>query len=393
MIVYWAMILIVAGMYTMYIAEKGFSKEEIGIAVTLSTLASLIGQSLIGYLVDKLRCIKKIMLTMISLGLLASAAFPFATLNWHYYAIFVVWGFCIYGTIPLTDAWCMYALKEHNEQKSFGKIRGFGSLGYGLTGAITGLVLGKLGWRAYPGAIIAIIILALFVISRMDDPRVKHRDDEIKQENKPHEKISLKEAFQEIWKIKPLMGMVVIVFMYTFVVRGIYGYLGILVADFGGGAASLGFTYFFDASPEIITFILTAALLKRFHSKNIIFFAFLLQIIRLSVILIFNNAMAIMLMGVLSGFAYGLLAASYKTYIYELAPARYKASCMSLSESLIGLAGVVSAPVFGFIFAEFGTNGAILSCLVLNIIIAAVLLKDFLSTIKGKVKSEATQQS
>lgn len=36
--------------------------------------------------------------------------------------------------------------------------------------------------------------------------------------------------------------MITIIFMYNFVLKGIYNYLGVLVSDYGGGAASLGFT-------------------------------------------------------------------------------------------------------------------------------------------------------
>ena len=164
--------------------------------------------------------------------------------------------------------------------------------------------------------------------------------------------------------------------MYNFVLKGIYSYLAILVSDYGGGVGSLGLTYFFDASPEIVTFFLTARLLRKYKSKSIILVAFFLQIIRLSVILIFGNSLAVMLMGILSGFAYGLVAASYKTYIYEIAPEKYKTSCMSISETIIGLSGIISAPIFGFMFTRFGTTSTILFGLVIDILLAFALLAN-----------------
>jgi MFS transporter, PPP family, 3-phenylpropionic acid transporter len=88
-------------------------------------------------------------------------------------------------------------------------------------------------------------------------------------------------------------------------------------------------------------------------------------------ILVFNSSLAIMLLGILSGFAYGLLASSYKTYIYELAPEKYKISCLSLSESIIGLSGVISAPVFGFVIMKFGGYASI--AMGLGIDVAAAL--------------------
>lgn len=50
MFVYWAMMLSISGMYTMYIAQAGFSKEEISFTVTVFISSSIIGQNLFGYL-------------------------------------------------------------------------------------------------------------------------------------------------------------------------------------------------------------------------------------------------------------------------------------------------------------------------------------------------------
>lgn len=373
MFVYWAMMLSVSGMYTMYITQLGFSKKEISIAVTLLTLSSLIGQCVIGYLVDKLGHIKRILFSSISVGILVALGLIFFKLNWQIYILISIWGFFLYGTVPLSETWCIENLKASNEQRNFGKIRGFGSIGYGFSGVLIGLLLQYFGWKIYYWYILIGVCSTLLVINGMSEKKDSAINNDTK--NIPvTTNISYKEALNEILKIKPIMSMVVIVFIYSFVVKGIYSYLGVLVSDYGGGPLSLGFTYFFDATPEIFTFFLATKLLKRFHSKKLIAVAFLLQIIRLSLILIFNSAIAVILLGTISGFAYGLLATSYKTYIYELAPAKYKASCMSLCESMIGLAAVISAPIFGFIFTKYGTKAAISVGLIIYIISAFVIL-------------------
>lgn len=374
MFAYWAMMLSVSGMYTMYIAQLGFSKEEISIAVTLNTIAALVGQNFIGFFVDKFRCVKKILFVSIGVGLLVALCLIFATLNWQIYILISLWGFFLYGTVPLSETWCIEILKAHNEQRNFGRIRGFGSIGYGFSGVLIGLLLQTFGWKIYYWYIFLAVCFTLIAISFMSESNTKHSEGH-NIDQKVRIDISYKDAIREIIKIKPLISMITIIFMYTFVVKGIYSYLGVLLADYGGGPLSLGVTYFFDATPEVITFFLAAKLLKRFQSKKLILFAFLLQILRLSLILVFNSAIAVILLGSLSGFAFGLLATSYKTYIYELAPAKYKASCMSLSETIIGLSAVISAPIFGFAFTKFGTNAAILMGLVINIVSVLLILQ------------------
>jgi MFS transporter, PPP family, 3-phenylpropionic acid transporter len=372
MFIFWAMILGMAGMYTMYLAQLGFSKKEVSICVTLYTVSGIIGQSFVGYLVDKYKSIRKIMFLVISTGLLVATGLVFAKVNWQIYLLISMWAFFISGSIPLSDTWCIDTLKFYGEQRNFGKIRGFGSIGYGLAGSFFGLLLQRFGWKIYNWYLIIGVLSTLLVIYMMKD---SHRIDfnEKHEANNRQENISIGEALWEIFKIRPLILTIGIIFIYTFVVRGIYSYLGVLIGDYGGGAASLGFTYFFDATPEVVTFFLASKLIKKFKSKGVIFAAFLLQIVRLSVILIFNNAMAVILMGVLSGFAYGLIASSYKTYIYELSPAKYRVTCISLSESIIGISGIISAPVFGFIFTKFGTNAAIAFGLIIYVLLAIIM--------------------
>jgi MFS transporter, PPP family, 3-phenylpropionic acid transporter len=372
MFFYWGMMLSVVGMYTMYISQLGFSKKEIGIAVSIYTVSSLIGQSFIGYLVDKFGHIKRIVFISICMGFIVGVGFPYVKFSWQAYVLLVIWGFFVVGISPLNDTWCINTLRQYNEQNNFGRVRGFGSIGYGLSGALFGVLLQGFGWKIYGFYITTAVIIALVVVYTLSD-KVNYSLSNQSSENK--DKVSFREAIRVVFDTKPLVVMIAIMFTYNFTTRGIYNYLGILVGDYGGGALSLGLTYFFDASPEIITFFLTARLLKSFHSKTLIFAAFMLQVIRLSVILIFSNAVAVISMGVLSGFAFGLVTASYKTYIYDLAPAKYKASCLSLSDSIIGLSAIISAPIFGFVFAQFGTSYAIMFGLIINIAAALVMLK------------------
>jgi PPP family 3-phenylpropionic acid transporter len=388
MFIYWAMMLSVVGMYTMYLTHLGFSKQEISTVVTMYSISSLLGQIFIGYLVDKFGRIRKIMFMFVSVGIIIGSLITFSTNHWLIYLLLCVWGFCVAGTIPLSEAWIINTLSSFNEQKNFGKIRGFGSIGYGLSGVLIGSLLQNFGWGIYHWYIIGAVILTLIIVFYMTIPKVSNLKSGQDDFHKAKSDVSFKEGLAEIFKIKPLFVMIGIVFMYFFAVKGVYSYLGVLLSDFGGGPLSLGFTYFFDASPEIITFFLSARLMKRFKTKNLILIGVILQIIRFVVIIIFKNAIAVILMGSLSGFAFGLVATSYKTYIYELAPEKYKTSCMSISETIIGLSGIISAPIFGLMFTTIGTNMTMIVGLVIYILLMLALLRDALVSRKSLHKYE-----
>lgn len=359
------MMLSVIGMYTMYIAEIGFTKKQISIAVTIFTLSSFVGQNFLGYLADRLKCIKKLLILSNIVGIFVSIALNFSDKIWFMGILISLWGFFLSGTVPLSEAWYLGVLKANGDDKEFGAIRGMGSIGYGLSGILIGLLLTQYGWEIYSWYITISTCITLLIILLIDE---ENDGASIQKEN-----VSVRGALEQIIKIRPLRSVVIIVFVYSFVLRGIYSYLGVLVMDFGGGPLSLGFAYFFDATPELITFTLTTRLLSKYQNKDLIFAAFIIQIIRLSSILVFNSPIAIIVLGTLSGFAFGLLATAYKTFIYEVAPDKYKVSCLSLSESIIGLSGVISAPVFGFLFVKFDGHIAIAIGLSIYILMAIIL--------------------
>lgn len=363
---YWAMVLCITGMYTIYMSNKGFSKKEISIAVTIYTISCLLGQSFMGYIVDKYNCLKKLIFICISTGFIVLLGLLFSLYIWQFYITIFIWGFFIIGLVPLTDSWCIDILRKYGQERNFGRIRGFGSIGYGFSGAILGILLQNYGWKIYYPYIAIIIIINLIIISSLPN-------DTTPSSTKNCTTYSMREGLTQIIKIKPLIVIIVIIFMYNFVLRGVYNYLAFLVTDYGGGVANLGFTYFFDASPELITFFLSGRLLKKYDNKKIIFLALLLQILRLSIILIFNSATAVMMTGILSGFAFGLVSASYKPYIYNLSPEKYKLSCICISETIIGLSTIISAPIFGYLFTKLGTSSTILIGLIIDILIAIIM--------------------
>lgn len=371
MFFYWAMMLSFSGMYTMYIIEIGFSRTQIGMAAMIYVSSALIGQNFIGYLADKFNHIKKILILSISSGILIAILLFFSNQIWHVYFLIFLWGFFIRGTVPLSEIWFIRILKEKNTLHNFGTIRGYGSIGYGLSGVIIGSLLQKLGWDILSWCILITVCITITVIIAMKD---LDSTAFLKTRKVNRNEVTYTKALKEISKIRPLRNIVLIVFLYNFVVSGIYSYLGVLISDFGGGPFILGTTYLFDAAPEIVTFMLTARLMSRYGSKKLIAAAFVLQIIRLALILIFNSPSAIMFLGILSGFAYGLIASSYKTYIYELAPENYKASCSGLSESIIGLSTILSVPIFGFVILKYSGTAAIFFGLIINIVVLAWLI-------------------
>lgn len=370
MVMYWAMMLCFSGMYSMYIIEIGFTKAQVGLAVTIFVVSAFFGQNVMSHLADRYRNIKAILLIALFIGMAISLLLMLSQEVWFVCMLIALWGFSIRGSITLSELWFMRVLKSGNNLSAFGRIRGFGSIGYGMWGLITGMIIGKLGWGIYPYWTFMTVCMAIASVLL-----VRNISSNITMENlHGRDKRSFREMLKLISGIKELKRILVVMFLYSFAVSGIYSYLAVLISDFGGGALALGATYLFDASPEIVTFFLTQKLMARYGSKKLIATAIILQIIRLIMISFFNTPTSVMMLGILSGFAFGLVATSYKTYIYELIPEKYKAGGMGFCESMIGTAWIISGPVFGFVIMRFGVVAAVVSALFINFCAMFIIL-------------------
>jgi len=389
MFAYWAMILTVTGMYTMYIINIGFSDAEISLAVTISTLFCILGQNFTAYLAERFKYLKKALLLSIGVGLVVPVILMTARQNWQVFAALALWAFFVFGSAPLSDAWCIGFLKSRDMLNNYGGIRCLGSIGYGLAGVLFGMLLQKLGWSIYYWCVLVSVIftmISILMLTEIKDASFYGKGRGIDKTGS----VSFAKIFRETMRIKPVRSIIIVVFLYNFVIKGIYSYLGVLVSDFGGGPLSLGLTHFFDAMPEVVTFLLTVRLIRKNNSKRLIFAAFTLQIIRLSLILIFNSSVAIILAGILSGLAYGLIVTAHKTYIYEMAPDKYKISCLGLSESIFSLSGIISVPVFGFILMRFGGSATILLGLIVNLIGVGIIIGDIY---RERIKTDTADNS
>ncbi len=386
MAVYWGMLLCMTGISTLFMLRNGFSRLEVSLAVSGYALFALVGQNVLGFMADRVGNVRRIMLVSISAGLLIAYALSIAVEHWQMLALIWSWAFFLTGTVPLADAWVIGMLKKTGSQRRFGEIRGLGSIGYAISGVALGFILEKIGWDYYYWYIassVLITLLSIFIIKddnsialyKVTGDKTVEKKGEETGRGGSRSGIKIGEVFRAIIRIRELRNIIIIMFMYIFFVRGIYSYLAVMISDLGGGAINLGYTYFFDAAPEIVTFFLASKLLARFEGRWLILAALLLQVLRLVLIFILNNTLSIILLGALGGFSYGLIASAYKTQIYELAPARFKISCVSLSESLIGLAGLCSVPVFGFVIAEYGGRYSVGIGLGLAVITVAFILK------------------
>ena len=155
---------LVVSFLPLYFQKKGITTSQIGLFLALGTFVGLIAQPIWGFLSDKYKTVKKILLVSM-LGTVAGTAwlFQIESLIW----IFIAGSFFYFfftAMNPLSDNLAKRTGDEH--KVSFGSIRSWGSLGFAVISLGSGFLFSSIGIEhlAIPMFTLAIIsfVLSLF---------------------------------------------------------------------------------------------------------------------------------------------------------------------------------------------------------------------------------------
>src|SRR5699024_2533118 len=220
---------IILSFLPLYLKYKGLSGTEIGWVLAIGPFASIISQPFWGYLSDKYKTIKKMLL--ISIAGMLTMSIVFFQMN-ELIAILVVGAFFYFFSSPvgaLGDSLAQRRAKDLNI--SFGSIRMWGSIGFAFSSLIVGELLTKFGvpfivWP-YVFLSITLFIVALSIKDvTVNETPVQFKDLRLLLKNK---------AF--------ILFLIAMMFM-TITHRANDSYIGIYINELGGTEALVGVAWF-----------------------------------------------------------------------------------------------------------------------------------------------------
>ncbi|HUT01997.1 MAG TPA: MFS transporter [Phycisphaerae bacterium] len=117
--------------FQVFLRARGFSKPQVGYLLGLTSLASVFGPVLIGYLADRLGRRRGLLIACLVVFAAVLVPLSVTSLFWPAAALVIGVGFTCRTTIPLTDALASSELSDPEHQ--YGKVRIWGSFGFVLT--------------------------------------------------------------------------------------------------------------------------------------------------------------------------------------------------------------------------------------------------------------------
>ncbi|HLQ73634.1 MAG TPA: MFS transporter [Bacillota bacterium] len=330
---------IILSFLPLYLKFKGLNGTEIGWVLAIGPFASIVSQPFWGYLSDKYKTVKYILLVCV-IGLLISSTI-FFQMN-SLLMILSVGAIFYFFTTPIGALGDSLAQRRANALGvSFGKIRMWGSIGFATSALIIGEILNRVGvqhmiWPyLFFGTIALIVVIRLKDVRTTDDP--VHIRDVGKLLQKKHYSI-----------------FILLMIFITVTHRANDSFIGLYVTELGGTENLVGLAWFVGVISEAIVFAIAYLWFRKFHPIIFVIIAGAIYTVRWFIYGSIHDPMTLISFQVLHGITFGMFYLSAFDYVTRLIPKALQSTGHLIYYSVFfGVSGIIGSLAGGSIIEHF----------------------------------------
>lgn len=356
---YWAMSAALLGYWAVYFeGEKGFAAAKIGLMMSMYQGAALIGQYFFGYLCDKLQSIRvSVSLAALFFALLSATIPIFSGSIWIYPCMALV-GFFQQPIGPMLDCWTLKHLSLHDQRMLFGKIRGFGSLGWASVALLTAYLIFHVSWNMmFVVSVLAGAMLSGLVLLIPDAEEVNSNP------TADQSGLTMSRALSHLFGNEAYLYILAVVFLMYLGVQTTFNFQGLLIKGTGGGVKELGWTFFFGVMSEIPAMFLSVWLLPKMAPRKLMLVAGGLYMLRYCLIIYFQTSWIIMLTACMEGVAFGVMLTALRNYVFSVVDQDVQTSAMTVVDAVfLALTVIVGGAAGGWIIDHYSAMHMLFAC-------------------------------
>jgi MFS family permease len=252
----------------------------------------------------------------------------------------IFYGICNSPIMSLSDNSVLSYLGSNRH--NYGHVRLWGSIGWGLLGWLSGIMVDRLGPSAAYVGFIIFMSLEVWVALKMPEPEIV--------KGVPYWE-NLGRVIKDNRWIAFLVGSLLMGISFSFITNYFYLFL----EDLGAPSSITGLSVATSVILELPFFIFSAALIRKISTRGLIIFSFFVLILRLLFSSMLVNPYWGVAVNMLHGPFYSTYWAGAVNYAREIAPRGLGASAQALfAASFFGLGGIVGALLGGWLFTRFG---------------------------------------
>jgi len=349
------------GYISLYLDSIGFSKTQIGMFISVATVAVLIIQPFWGYATDR----SKKMNTILGLLFILSSAsiLTFYLGTGTAFVMIMMSLFCIfYNPIPaLMDSLTLETIDTKESKFNFGHIRLGGTLGYAFGVFFAGQLMNNEYRRMF--FMISILFFLAFVTLKFISPTGGAR------------KVSKEYSFKALIQNKRIFCFIFLQLVFSLGLTIFYNYYPLYFVSIGGTSSLLGTMLFATAISEIPFWFFSGKLIKRFGYERMMALSVCVVGLRWFVLFLTKSPYIAILVNMTHGFSFVTLNYSLVTYIDSNVPRELRATGQTMIAMLSTIFSRVIGGLFVGIFSDiFGINRIFLFAFVFSFISVVVFL-------------------
>lgn len=337
---YFALLAMFIPFLPVYLDEQGLDPAQIGFIIGTGGFVTIIAQPLWGMISDRTKTIRKVLLVL----LLCSAVTGYFLFDSSSFVTLVLFAMLLYFFLmpidPLTES-LNFRIAEASGI-SYGSIRTYGALGYGVMALITGYVMSYFGNSGMALLFVAISLIGFLVSWFMPDAPVT---------GKPVTLSSLKHFLRN----KETLLFLVLVFICSVPARMNDTFLGVYIRELGGSPELVGQSFFIAAMSEIIIFALSFWWLRKGKELIIISISGAFYFLRFFISAWITDPHLLAYLQILQIFTFPVFYSAAIQYLYRIVPEEWRATGQTVLALLFfGVSGILASYAGGALYEAFG---------------------------------------
>ena len=371
---YFALLAMFIPFLPVYLDDQGLNPAQIGFIIGTGGFVTIIAQPLWGMISDRTKTIRKVLLIL----LLCSAVIGYFLYDSSSYVQLIVFAMFLYFFLmpidPLTES-LNFRIAEASGI-SYGSIRTYGALGYGVMALLTGYVMSFYGAHSLALLFAGIGVLSFIVSWMMPDAPVT---------GKPVTLNSLKVFLSN----KETLLFLVLVFISSVPARMNDTFLGVYIRELGGSPELVGQAWFLAAGSEIIVFALSFWWMRKGKELIIISFSGAFYFIRFFLSAWITDPHQLVYLQILQIFTFPVFYSAAIQYLYRIVPEEWRATGQTVLALLFfGVSGILASYAGGAIYKAYGGQTLYLSVSAMSFI--GMVFGLILFRIYGRKESAST---
>lgn len=327
----------------LYYLEVGLDTIQIGIIVATLTSISLVANPVWNAIADRFQLHHRLLPVLIwgtlpLIWLLAHAQdFTSLMVSISLYAMIAA------PIVPMADHAVLTQLGEKRQE--YGKLRLWGSLGFGIFSYTMGHLIEAFGMNIGFIAYMVVVIVAGWVANQLPKAAIQNTEPFWKSMHKFM-------GHKRFWRF--LLSML----LFGIALQMLGNYFPLYLKELGAGEGLYGTAVAMMGISELPILFFAPLLLRKFSSRSLITVAFVILIVRCFLYsLVQDPHIAVLIQGS-QGLSFGILLAAGVNYVSDMAPAGLGASAQGLYAAVLySLSGVFGALVGSRLYELIGATG------------------------------------